>query len=193
MRTFLIALLLILFIITPCFAKVHGTPDGQTPHEEDVCDGETGAAFGLCNAYCEAMDCDSANPHASEKACTKIKNLFLKHTNGRDLPCEDDSENNSGQTIDQPRCPCLDDIPEFSAFLENPDNFTYCFDTGTGGLIGIGGIAGVEIITNGMDEIPICAYSNDDVFNFVEITYEELEICEKLLLDAIVNVELHCE
>jgi len=44
------------------------TPDGQTPAEETVCDHESGAAFGLCNAYCEAMDCDSANPQASATA-----------------------------------------------------------------------------------------------------------------------------
>ena len=34
------------------------TPDGQTPATETACELESGAAFGLCNAYCEAMDCD---------------------------------------------------------------------------------------------------------------------------------------
>lgn len=34
------------------------TPDGTTPAEETICDGLEGAAFGLCNAYCEAKDCD---------------------------------------------------------------------------------------------------------------------------------------
>jgi hypothetical protein len=193
MRTFLVALLLILFIITPCFAKVHGTPDGQTPHEEDICDGETGAAFGLCNAYCEAMDCDSAKPYASVEACNKIKRLFRKHTGGRYMPCDPTNEAPPGRNIEQPDCPCLYDIPEFGAFLDNPDNFTYCYDTGTGELLGIGDTASAEIFTNGTEEIPICAYFNDDVFQFVEITYEELEICEKLLVDAIENVELYCE
>lgn len=181
MRTLLIALLLVIFIITPCVAK---TPDGKTPHEETICDGETGAAFGLCNAYCEAMDCDSENPHASEKACSKIKSLFTKRT-GRDLICSKETP--------ELRCPCLDDIPEFAAFLKNIDDFMYCYDTGTGALLGIGDIANVEIITNGIDEIPICAYSNDDVFDFVEITYEELDSCENLLIDAIVNADLYCE
>ena len=62
------------------------TPDGQTPAVETVCDGESGAAFGLCNAYCEAMDCDSS-PEASQTACDTVQDLFIAIT-GRDLPCE---------------------------------------------------------------------------------------------------------
>ena len=42
------------------------TPDGLTPSEETVCDRYEGNAFGLCNAYCEAMDCDSVNHTASQ-------------------------------------------------------------------------------------------------------------------------------
>jgi len=41
------------------------TPDGETPAEESVCDGLPDAQFGICNAYCEAMDCDSDNPKAN--------------------------------------------------------------------------------------------------------------------------------
>lgn len=37
------------------------TPAGQTPAIEDLCDIESGAAFGLWNAYCEARDCHLAN------------------------------------------------------------------------------------------------------------------------------------
>jgi hypothetical protein len=64
------------------------TPDGQTPAEETVCDHESGAAFGLCNAYCEAMDCDSANPQASATACAKVKAKFTNITGRTSLPCE---------------------------------------------------------------------------------------------------------
>ncbi len=57
-----------------------GTPDGETPAEEIVCDGLSGAAFGLCNAYCEAMDCESAEAKASQNACDTIKGkLLVKH------------------------------------------------------------------------------------------------------------------
>jgi len=63
------------------------TPDGLPPSVETVCDNETGAAFGLCNAYCEAMDCDSPNHHASDNGCEHVKANFERIT-GRPLPCE---------------------------------------------------------------------------------------------------------
>ena len=51
-----------------------GTPDGVTPAAEDICTtwGFTGKVEGLCTAYCEAMDCDDANPQASEPACGRV-------------------------------------------------------------------------------------------------------------------------
>lgn len=63
------------------------TADGQTPAEESVCDVLDGAAWGLCNAYCEAMDCDSADPNASRVACDKVKGKFASLGQGN-LPCE---------------------------------------------------------------------------------------------------------
>jgi hypothetical protein len=53
---------------------------------ESVCDGEEGAAFGLCNAFCEAMDCDTDNPEASATACDKVKSKFQQIT-GNEPPC----------------------------------------------------------------------------------------------------------
>jgi len=50
------------------------------------CDGESGAAYGLCNAYCEAMDCDGA-PQASQNACDKVEAKYINIT-GMTLPCE---------------------------------------------------------------------------------------------------------
>lgn len=85
------------------------TPDQIPPARETVCDAVTGAAFGLCNAYCEAMDCDSDSTHASERACTEIRTRFQNIT-GRDVPCEI-------------TCPCLS-IPQFTAMLENAN---YCY------------------------------------------------------------------
>lgn len=188
MRTFLIALLLMLFIITPCVAK---TPDGYTPHEETICNNETGAAFGLCNAYCEAMDCDSENPHASEKACSKIKSLYTKHTGNEYLPCE--------QNIEQLGCPCLDYIPKFADFLENIGNFDYCLDFSTDTvrslLIGdLDGDYNFYVMTNNIEgETSICEYSDGLMdFDTIEITYEELDACEKLLLEKIYEAGLSC-
>lgn len=63
-----------------------GTPDTDPPAEETVCDSFTGAAFGLCNAGCEAMDCGDPGQSASETACDKVNAKFMKIT-GSDLPC----------------------------------------------------------------------------------------------------------
>jgi len=77
------------------------TADGDTPAEEDVCDGQVGAAFGLCNAYCEAMDCDSDSPNANELACLEVKDHFMTLTGNPSLPCEN-------------TCPCFtaDDLAQ---------------------------------------------------------------------------------
>jgi len=54
---------------------------GQAVAEEgDICDGQVGAAFGLCNAYCNAMECNSPEPHAAEIACTRVSTLFEQIT-----------------------------------------------------------------------------------------------------------------
>lgn len=63
------------------------TPDGLTPAVETVCDGFEGRAFGLCNAYCEAMDCD-LEP-APGRACEAVRNNYFKLTAESAMPCED--------------------------------------------------------------------------------------------------------
>ena len=68
-----------------------GTPDGLTPAQEDVCDEYSGAAFGLCNAYCEAMDCGDQNQHASDQGCRRVAANFYKQT-GEELDCVNDPE-----------------------------------------------------------------------------------------------------
>src|SRR5688572_18899158 len=73
-------------LLTWSVPAVASTPDGQTPSRETVCDLEEGAAYGLCTAYCEAMDCESAAPHASETACSRVGDKFLQIT-GRQVPC----------------------------------------------------------------------------------------------------------
>ena len=66
------------------------TADGQTPAEESVCDmaGYTGALWGLCNAYCEAMDCDSKAVNAANEACDRVLDNFISKGGGKGLPCE---------------------------------------------------------------------------------------------------------
>ena len=54
---------------------------------QDACEGQVGSAFGLCNAYCEAMDCDGDDPQASDQACTRVLDNFLKITGSEIPPC----------------------------------------------------------------------------------------------------------
>ena len=53
----------------------------------NACDGESGAAFGLCFAYCEAMDCDGF-PNAAAEACDTVRENYSKITGNEQLPCE---------------------------------------------------------------------------------------------------------
>lgn len=88
------------------------TPDGQPPSVETVCDAEVGAAFGLCNAYCEAMDCDSPNHRASDRACQVVGENFTERT-GRPLPC-------------QVTCPCVGQLPIFTDVIEGTEPVASC-------------------------------------------------------------------
>jgi len=102
-------------------AMAQGTPDHMPPALETVCDMEQGAAYGHCNAYCEAMDCDLAHdndpttePHASATACAKVRSKF-QQTTGRDLPCE-------------VTCPCADPAASgsFAAILSGARPVNNC-------------------------------------------------------------------
>jgi len=60
---------------------------GRGANGPGVCDGERGRAFGLCNAYCEAMDCDW-DLDASEDDCADVKSNYQRLTGEDELPCE---------------------------------------------------------------------------------------------------------
>ena len=79
---------ILLSMLLPSMSSALGTPDGLPPSMETICDSKQGAAYGLCNAYCEAMDCDDIAPHASVTACQKVSDKFTQLT-GEPLPCDD--------------------------------------------------------------------------------------------------------
>lgn len=84
------AFALVLFVNLTIFGLpgIAETSDGVTPAEETVCEEAVlgGALKGLCNAYCEAMDCD-ADPSANINACESVHGKFLKKSGGIELPC----------------------------------------------------------------------------------------------------------
>lgn len=112
-----------LLVLCAGAALAQGTPDLMTPAQETVCNSETGAAFGLCNAYCEAMDCESANPQASATACSKVKTKFTNIT-GHALPCETCPPPPPGTT-----CPCVDAFADFNTVLNG--TALLCVENGT--------------------------------------------------------------
>ena len=83
LRVTLTALFCLAFLVPSTMAK---TPDGLTPAEEIVCDGLEGAAFGLCNAYCEAQDCDILDPERA--SCERLRTNFERATGSRIFPCD---------------------------------------------------------------------------------------------------------
>lgn len=88
MRKF--SLLSFLFLALSVFGlpALASTPDGETPAEESICSEETGALKGLCNAYCEAMDCNlNEGVHASAKACGKVLDNYRRKSGDIDPPC----------------------------------------------------------------------------------------------------------
>ena len=103
----LMAALATLGLVGATAATAQGTPDGLTPATEAVCNIDSGTnRFGLCNAYCEAMDCDDAFPNASVEACEATLNNYTKKS-GLVPPCVD-------------ACPCLGRNDGFTAAATDP-------------------------------------------------------------------------
>ena len=83
------------------------TTDGETPATEDVCEaaGLSGQSYGLCNAYCEAMDCDAAEPQASANACDRVYAKIEAATGGGFPPCADQDGDGVPNAVDN--CPAV--------------------------------------------------------------------------------------
>ncbi len=88
------------------FIMVLGAASAQTP-EEDVCSGYSDNAWGLCNAFCTAMDCDG-EPNASGQACGRVAENFMRATGENSMPCIEPA----APTDTQPgSCPCNFSLP----------------------------------------------------------------------------------
>ena len=159
-------------------AALAQTPDGTPPSGETVCDAETGAAYGLCTAYCEAMDCDSDEPSPSATACGKVRSKFQNVT-GRNVPCE----------VPVITCPCTS-IPKFNADLELLNN---CESTPVPGEL-IFGVGAFDLSFVGVEQPTACGHFH--VLNgytlILPITPEEAAFCRQLVLDATVRNGAPC-
>jgi hypothetical protein len=96
-------------IVAEAIAAGAGTPDGLPPAVEDICTkwGFSGKVNGLCNAYCEAMDCDSAYQQASDQACNRVFDKIIAGLGDTPFPtCEDGDGDDVPNGLDN--CP---DVP----------------------------------------------------------------------------------
>ncbi len=112
----IVSIVALSFMIAPTLVLAN-TADGNTPAEETVCDGQSGAAYGLCNAYCEAMDCDSDSPNANQSACDKVGTKFENIT-GEIPPCE-------------VTCPCAGVVLDTGYSWEDTSGFDSCQNSST--------------------------------------------------------------
>lgn len=140
------------------------TPDGMPPSVETVCDNETGAAFGLCNAYCEAMDCDSPNHHASDNGCEHVKANFERKT-GRPLPCE-------------VQCPCFEQFDLFADIQSGAATVSQCFIEPTVISVITDSDAFALVVANTPDMAPFCSVNFEQFF---ELTATEELVCRVAL------------
>ncbi|HWN45442.1 MAG TPA: hypothetical protein VNW71_24665 [Thermoanaerobaculia bacterium] len=161
-KTLWILALALLCALAPASAK---TPDGQTPSEETICDGQIGAAYGLCNAYCEAMDCESPAPHASLTACTRVLNNFMKHT-GEMPPCA-------------ATCPCPEELPLFAAFVDGTQPIDECIATPETISVTAADMQ-FSIVVSATEGV--C--SDNGLPPFVPLTEAEAQVCRLLLRDT---------
>jgi len=117
-------------ILIPSTTAAKG-PDRVTPAEEYVCDGHTGKAYGLCNAYCEAMDCDSPDRKASPKACAQTLANYQKLMDVKP-PCY--------APVNAAACPCFGDLDVLFNGTSSPscspdENPTLISDASSGTLV----------------------------------------------------------
>ena len=88
--------LALILILIPTGAEAQ-TPDGETPAKEPYCDKYSGRAYGICNAWYEAMDCN--DPAHKASACDNLKAML-------DALGVDTSPSSGTATP----CPCFGDL-----------------------------------------------------------------------------------
>jgi hypothetical protein len=160
--------LALLVVALPAAAK---TPDGKPPSVETICDSQSGAAYGLCTAYCEAMDCDSPAPHASASACSKVRGNYQRIT-GHSMPCD-------------ATCPCGDQISLFASIAAGTETIGVCYTnssettiyTSTGDVVTV--LNGNGCQANGVDP-------------FVPLTPEQSALCGMILRNAAATQSVTC-
>lgn len=140
-----------------------GTPDGETPSEEDVCDSlrGRGPAFGLCNAFCEAQDCDG--PGYRQSPCEQLRDNFVRLTEEVRFPCEAGGDCISSLTLGWVGDPSLfatfgpEDFNGAETRFQLPIAIPFGFDTTT--------------LSNGEHTLTVVVTDNLGLVTTVELTF----------------------
>ena len=160
--------------------------------QDDPCTGESGAGYGLCNAYCVAMNCgDPEMQQASDQACLRVAENYEKIM-GKPLVCTVFSS------------PCWVDADEIVTYVNswssppvddiscqdyvNPDG-TWPNNTGIYGTQSSVDYARVEAYYNQQDGTYNChGYEGGSIeWLGTDIGYEAFEILRGLIRDAILD------
>lgn len=154
---------------------------GQAVANDDPCENESGAAYGLCNAYCEAMDCDDPEmQEASDNACERVKANYLKIT-GNELTCET-------ELTDEDACPCYsaEDVQIMVADSQNP--LYGCYDDTHGNHYDVGVYFGDDyvywLVTVNYDKNGDKLCEIHDQWNDpIAITQSQANACRNILIN----------
>ena len=149
------------------------TPDGKTPSVETVCDNEQGAAFGLCNAYCEAKDCGDPNQTSTNRSCNNLREHFEELT-GRPMPCD-------------VSCPCSGMVELFGQITSGAVHVNQCIDFGF--LLFVETVTG-DFVT--VDNGPPAACSANHELPSIPLTDTERLVCRVSLRRAVESQGLTC-
>jgi hypothetical protein len=174
MRNLFVFSLGLLALAVPSLAK--GTPDGKPPSEETVCDSLGGALFGLCNAYCEAMDCDSPNHHASDTACARVLQNYMKHSGGQPPPCA-------------VTCPCPEHLPLFADLVAGNAGVQQCIIDSFSQVTSVVTPEGTFALVNQAAAPPYCSAN---LTQFLEVTPAEAVACQQLLVQVAESQGVGC-
>lgn len=184
MRKYLVVLIALAAVSGAAVAQ---TPDGLPPANEGVCDpliGLTPGLFGLCNAYCEAQDCDFVAAHSAQCLAPNpriLANYQRKQRPGDpDMPCI--------QTVTA--CPCWTPA-EIAAIDNGTDPTSTC--TTSGILTSISQIFPTTAVAtvfgdpNDAGSPLTCSYFSFDGIDLItrtfDLTPEEAAACRQQIVD----------
>lgn len=166
-----------------------GTPDGETPSQETICDelqDATPGLYGLCVAYCEAQDCDTVDLALSGECRAPSPRLLDRYEARRGpddppMPC----------VAEPAECPCFshDDLSQ----LQVNECFEMPFASRSELVLTDGDEIDGAIVEIGNDGWGTCGYFQDGWAGTFEIDPAEVDACQLVLRSYAEEIGLSCD